>query len=317
MQEAGTEGEMDVEIEIAVRFFLILEMLFFSVPFAILRYLPFRDELRISRRHFWILYSIIVLLRASYLFWASWPEMMTLKERHDAYLVSLLAFNLLFFLAIRTFWKQLFVYCIILVYGAGISYLPMYLFGEMSQVTSLGAHLLLCLCVIAEYIVTWRFMYNWLLLECKTFLQYGTKSFWRYFWLLPFTFVLLTVLFGMETNGENTMNGYVVLCSLLANLGLVAAIKGMKRSMECLRDNSILRENIGAVTHLYHVQMERHRVSEGLVRSMRHLRHDMHHFSTEFLRHLEEGDWGSFRESIEKCRQSLIRQDSAGEGKHV
>lgn len=142
-------------MEIALRLLMIVEVLLYSVPFAILRYLPFQDELRISRRTFWFLYGSILALRAAYLFWAVWPEMLSLKERHNAYLVTLIAFNLLFFLAIRPFWRHLFVYCIILVYGAGISYLPMYLFGEISGLTSLGAHLMLCICILAEYLVTW------------------------------------------------------------------------------------------------------------------------------------------------------------------
>lgn len=281
-----------------------LAILLSTVPMALLRFWPFRKDVRIPVWAFWSIYAVILLSELVWMNTANWPEPLGFAGRQRGYLAFMLLYTMLFFLAIRRFWQQVFVFGILCVYGAPVLILPPLLGNHFSLGQTV--YLMNCLVMTAEYLLTWRWMQRFLEDGLTSLYRMGTPMFWRLAWLLPFGFFVVEITFSVEHVSGNLVNPVSLILCYLGAAGLLSGIRSMQRCIDCLQENRILAQNIGEASQLYELQLNRCRQLAEAARSSRKLRHDLRHFAMELENHLLHADWSGFRKSLRLYRQKLF-----------
>ncbi len=285
------------------RFFYCLNILLTTVPLAVLRYFPFQKEMRIPLRIFWGIYAALIGAELFYMNWVAWPEAISFAARQRAYLVFMVFISLLFFSCIRHFWQQLFVFCILALYGVAIFYLPPMLGNQ--YLLWLPKYSLSCLVMFLEYVLTWRRMKRFLMEDFQPFYLYGTHTFWRVAWILPCTFFVIELIFSVEQTEGDQMRLPTLFNCYLGWIGLMAGIRTMLHCTNSLQGNRVLSENIDDAKSLYQLQLDKCQALAAGFRKARQLRHDLRHFAMELERHVELQDWAALGEDLQRYEQRL------------
>lgn len=295
------------------RLVYILEIILANVPVGLLRYYAFRHELRVPAKVFWAGFIALILMRIAYLNLANWPDMVTIDERQRAYLFSAVFMNLFFFSVIRPFWRHLFVFGVLVLYATVLLYPFAYLTSNEWLGQGFGAHAVGCGVLAAEILLTWKVMMQWVTDGVTLFFRYGTETFWRYFWLLPFLFTFSVVLFGVETARDNQIHPAVVAASLAGSLGLIAAFRFMRHGMEYLHENHVMEENLGMAESLCRVRLEKVRLAAAGLCRARRLQQEFGRCSTACVRHAENEDWDALQAELQNGREALKSCSGSGE----
>ena len=217
-------------------------------------------------------------------------------------------FTLLFFLGIRRFWQQLFVFCVLCVYGMAVLYLAP-LIGN-NYFLWMPGYSVGCIIILLEYALTWRWMQRFLEQDFASLYASGSARFWHMAWLMPFIFFVVDIVFSLEYTSGNFIRPASLIICYIACIGLVAGIRAMQRCVFWLQENRILEQNIGEMRKLYELQLVRCQEKTEEARQARQLRHDLRHFAMELEQYVQKQDWPAFTVALGEYQQRLdeVRQ---------
>ena len=298
------------------RLFYNLNIFLTTLPLAMLRFWPFRRDTRIPVRCFWGIYGLILSGELFCMNFWSWPEPIAFELRQRLYLLFVVLFTLLFFLGIRRFWQQLFVFCVLSVYGMAVLYLAP-LIGN-KYFLWMPAYSVSCIIMVVEYALTWRWMQRFLERDFASLYASGSSRFWHMAWLLPFVFFVVDMVFSLEHTSGNFIRPVSLLICYIGCIGLWAGIRTMQRCVFWLQENRILEQNIGEARKLYELQLARCQEKTEEARQARRLRHDLRHFAMELEQYVHKKDWSAFSAALGQYQQRLDegRRHFHQEGEH-
>jgi len=285
------------------RIYYTAAMVLSTVPLATLRYWPFRRDTRLPVWAFWSIYTVILLLELVWMSAANWPEPLAFELRQRSYLGFMLLFSLLFFIGIRRFWQQLFVFGVLCVYGAPVLILPPLLGNQL--LPGLPDYSGNCLVLLLEFVLTWRWMRRFLTETLAPFYIWGTKSFWRMAWLLPFGFFTVEIIFSVEHSTGNVMKPVSLIICYIGALGMFTSLHFMQGILSRLQENRILEQNIGEAQRLYQLQLASCQRLAQEARESRRMRHDLRHIALELENQLNNKDWPAFSQALEAYTKRL------------
>ena len=285
------------------RFFYNLYVVLMMVPLAVLRFLPFRRQLRISSWIFWGVYALMLAVELVVFNLYAWPQLLTLEMLQHIYTSFLLFFFFWFLICIRCFWQQLFIYFVMAVYGLGLFSLHSWVYELIGDAIPL--YILRCAVLCLGYLLTWNWMRRLFLEGFQPFYEYATKRFWHTAWLLPLSFCVVEAILTFQYTHGDTQSPGVVFCRYLACIGLWAGLVSMRRLIHCLQDNRILEQNACAVRKLYEERRVRCQLLSDEFRQARRLRHDLRHFSIELEHYLEDENWEGFQQALKRYQERL------------
>ncbi|MCR5084019.1 MAG: hypothetical protein K6A65_00765 [Succinivibrionaceae bacterium] len=290
---------------------LNLVMLIFTVPFHYLRYRIFSDSLRIGKG--WLLLCYLLVLLGKTFFFnlelqdgapPSW------NERNRFYLLSMLAFNLLFFVAIRPFWHHVFVLGLFLGLSAPYILVPSYVCTSLLSGNYLLGNLMIGIMALLLMLASFRPLERWIKGCLATFDLDERPRFWRVFSILPFCFLAFEVCLVLGTTSDDSGHSLIsALSSLAGALGLISAVEFLKGQMRVLRANRLLRDNLALADQIFHLRLRQFSEIRRQQRVTRKLRHDFKHFSMIVAHHLARLDWAALAEDCREYRAGIARQD--------
>lgn len=292
-------------MELEVRLVYILEILLANVPANLLRFYAFRRELRMPGKFVLGGFALLILAKVVYLNYANWPYEVGIGDRQRLFMTSTVALNVFFFIAIRPFWRHVFVVGVLSVYSMMVLYPPSWLVGSAWLGGGLPAHVAGCSLMLAGVGLSWGFMKRWVTEGVVPFFQNSTENFLRYFWIMPFLFVFSVVLFSLGTAGSNRLDGAVVVASLAGGLGMVAAFRFMKRGIVGIRANHIFEANRALMSELRKVRRERLRAAAAAFARERRMQQIFGKDCNLMLEQAEKGEWQALAEAVQACRSSL------------
>ena len=295
------------------RVFYTLSIALATFPLATLRFAPFRRDLRIPMPVFWGIYTVFLIGELTFFNLYAWPFDAGLEMKQKIYFVYMILYSLLFFLGIRRFLQQVFVFFVLAVYGMMVFSIPVIV--EKATGLEWAYYVQSCLSVLIVYALTWRWMYRILVYSFQPLYRSGTRRFWHYAWLLPASFFIVEVVLVIAyTHGDWQANTSLV-ARIITPLGVWAGARSMFSCLEWLQGNKILMGNLKEARGVYESWKESCLELSGGIKQMQRLHHDLRHYSVELEHLLDQEDWAGYREAIGRYRIRLLEWGEQ-EGKH-
>lgn len=248
------------------------------VPFSFLRYYPFLKNLRFSLRTVCLLYASILLLEllgmALMRHYGHWSS-----EIYGIYrLIFAIGFAALSFFLIQTaFFKQFFVYTMMITYAV-------FVYGNAHFFEFLGIlyweeapDLLIANIVIAlQLLLTGPFVFRFLKNRVVPLLTLDSPV-WKYIWTLPSMFVAGSFLFGSELKADVIWNWRYLAYRTIASVVVMISYYILVKIMEQTRQNTVLQEKIRTSQEVLEMQRQHYQLLTNRIQEARAIRHDFHH----------------------------------------
>lgn len=259
-----------------------MEMVFYTfcafLPIHLLAYLPFLDILRFGKR--WMVLTVVGNLLAHLLgtFWAVQAGRMDLLTVVGMAMVPLsLA---LYFLNIRLSpGKLLFTYMLLVNYQIIAMGFSAFLADTLLHAPVRGWESgLFCLLI---FILAWRPMYRLFRYAADQVYRIDAPRLWRVIWLLPAVMSAMVFVLSGGPDAQSAQSWRFLFSRIGLLVCVVLVYRVLVSSLEGIRKQAILQEQLNFETHLLQMQMEEQSKHSCLMmeheEQLRRQRHDLRH----------------------------------------
>ncbi len=287
------------------------------VPFSILRYYPFLKNLRLPLRTVCMLYATILILELAgmgllrhYGLWSS--------EIYGIYrLLFAIGFAALSFFLIQTaFFKQFFVYTMMVTYAV-------FVYGNAHFFEFLGIIyweeapdlLIANIVIVLQLLLTGPFVFRFLKNRVVPLLTLDSPV-WKYIWTLPSMFVAGSFLFGSELKAEVIWNWRYLTYRIIAGIVVMISYYILVKIMEQTRQNTVLQEKIRTSREVLEMQRQHYQQLTNRIQEARAIRHDFHHHLLAMQAYLDSKQYEQLTDYLSQYAREFSSPSQAPLCKH-
>lgn len=285
----------------------------FIAPFAIIRYYPFRDKLRISVKSLLLLYAVLIVTQASLFCFAArqpyWDLSMTQR-----YQLSFSMFNsiLSFFLIREKLMKQIFVWGIAFSLAGFImtsaNFAEYLLFMKFSA--SVPYYFFANIAAVLQIAVIFPFAFKLIAQNLGPALQIASGKSWHVVWII---FILLysgafLATGGLEFERSDTLSDYFVRIFCFGSI--IGSSFIFFVSLNQTAENVRLTEKASQSVRQLALEREYYQAIVAHIDETKAARHDLRHHLALIQGYLSAGDNQKLKEYIGQYQQT-VAEDSA------
>ncbi|WP_050635958.1 sensor histidine kinase [Candidatus Stoquefichus sp. SB1] len=278
------------------------------IPFAIPRYLMFKDKLRIPFRYVMILITAVATLNSLtfYLINTGGYEMAMQWTTTMRYCFMLVNLTLSFVLIRESFPKLMFTYLLLFswsffVYG-NANYIESKFFWDFSDQ---HPYLIYNIVRIVVYLVTCPFMFRFFKHTIADAMKIQDDAMWRHLWKIP----LFSALFGMLYCFNDDIYAYAtwqfIVSRYLMLLGTCYVSYVALKVLEISMKKTQLEESLKYADQSIQTQKKQYDILAKHMDDMRKAKHDLHHHLMLVNSYIEKDDKEGLKNYIDLYRSEL------------
>ncbi len=295
---------------------VIVYLFLYNVPFAFLRYYPFLNKLRLSRKRCFCIYGSVFLFQIGmFLLYKDELHNMLLLQGFRVKFVFI--YLLLSFLLIReNIGKHFFVYLMMFTYSAIVGNTANIIEVLAEQHHSLPPYFITDLAIVLQLLLTYPLVYRFIKRKLMPLLAMKDTNVWNYIWVIPFTVLIIAVIFGVEISKENLMDWRYYLTRCVLGISFFSIYFILIKVMEETDKNATLQEHVRMTDRLLNAQANHYKALTEHIETARMARHDLRHHILALQTYLQRGQYGQLEEYLKKYEDRLLTSEQPSLSRH-
>lgn len=289
---------------------VVLYLILYNIPFAILRYYPFVNKLRIPLKQFLGIYVAIVLLQIITFFCLYARNFANLQLSQDFRIKYIFIFLLLSLVVIKeNIFKHFFVYLMMLTYSAIVCDTAYIVEALASYYFDTPTYFITNMAILLQLLLSYPYVFRFFKRRFIPILEMKNNGIWNYIWIIPMIFIIFAMLFGIGLSKETLMNWrhYMVRC--LVGLSFFSIYFILIKIMEQTNQNATLSENIRMTNKLLTVQSNHYKMLTDNIDKAKAARHDLRHHILVLQSYLHNKQLSRMEEYLSQYQVRLSASD--------
>lgn len=287
---------------------LIFIYIFLDVlPFTIPRYYPFLDKLALPVKWLaFLLISITIVEAFGFIYLINQPWCMEIYLLIYRYIFIFLYAVLSFIIIKDSFPKVMFIYLLMLSYGAFIlgnshfieaRFFPLlseqypYLVNNITKITLLAI----------TYPILFYFLENYF----KKVMNVINSDIWKYIWIIPLIFCAIMAIYSPNSSRESTAEINFILLRYLNLIGAFFISFILLKTLKQTEINTRLEENIKYKKNQLNMQKEQYLMLHNNIEETKKARHDLRHHISLIQTFLKDKEYEKLQNYIDSYQNSL------------
>lgn len=292
--------------------FSVLYMLVHLGPFALLRYYPFRSQLRITARQLTAVYATLICIQAAaYVYLVEqpfWNETLTQLYRMSC----MVFFAVLSFLLVReNFFKQLYIW--LLTFAVAGVFWTNALFVEARFFSHISADLphavSVCL-VLLQIALTFPTILRLIDRRLIPVLRSAEGDIWNIIWPVPVLILGGTYFATWELKLTVVSSLFYLIIRLLCFTCMIFYSLIVAETLRKTAENAELRENVMMTDRQLLLERDHYQMLKEHIEVTRRNHHDLRHHLSVFRRHIEGGELQKLREYLDQLERTIPPETS-------
>jgi len=262
------------------------------MPYAVLVFVPFMDNLRISKRSFYVLISAFFLVNEAIIMLVFIPANY-MGIIIQIYLICfLLAYLLLYFIAVRAkFYILLYVFFLVATYSfinVGLrNYIEIVFFHDTYYNLFTHENLIIN-CVLL--CVTYPFIFRFLRKKITHAVNEIQLTAWKYLWIIPAMFFAVIFIYTGTYETEYIKNWQYVTMLIVMGLGSFLVFYVSVRMLEQTDKNTKVTQKMTIVERQLELQSEQYSMLRNHITETKTARHDLRHHLSLLQSYIDAGE---------------------------
>ncbi len=298
--------------DLSVVFYLFI----YNVPFAFLRYYPFFDKLRFPLVRCCCIYASVFLFQLISFF-------IYREELHNMLLLQGFRVKFGFVYLLLSFWlikekpgKHFFVYLMMFTYSAIVGNTANIIEVLLEPHFALPPYFITDVVIVIQLLLTYPLIYRFIRRKLMPLLAMKETKVWNYIWIIPFTVLIIAVIFGVEISKENLMDWRYYLTRCILGISFFSIYFILIKVMEETDKNATLHEHIRMTDRLLGAQANHYKALTEHIESARMARHDLRHHILVLQTYLQHGQYEQLETYLKKYEVQLQTSEQPALSRH-
>ena len=277
------------------------------LPFTIPRYYLFLDKLAIPVKYLaFLLISITIVEAFGFIYLINQPWCMEIYLLIYRYIFVFLYAVLSFIIIKDSFPKVMFIYLLMLSYGAFIlgnaHFIEARFFPLLSEQYP---YLVNNITKIALLVITYPILFYFLENYFKKVMNVVNSDIWKYIWIIPLIFCTITAIYSPNSSRESAAEINFILLRYLNLIGAFFISFVLLKTLKQTELNTRLEENIKYKKNQLNMQKEQYLIISHNIEETKKARHDLRHHICLIQTFLKDKEYEKLKDYIAIYENSL------------
>ena len=273
------------------------------VPFLILAFFPFYQQLRMPAWAVVLLCAVSQFLQSAFYLYLTYHHQ---SLRPTDYVFPFFCFIIYFGCITADFWKLLYLYLFVfdyIIFVRGIAFFLEACFNRDPNWDFYSLHTMLLIMMV--FIVSLPFALRFLMKTKDRVFEVDNPSFWKKIWLLPFASTMLIWIYTPSVTWKLVFSFGWVLSRLFLLLSMLIAYSVTLDAMDTIRHQIELSEQTARQEMMLAMQQTQYQQLTRHIASTREARHDLRQHLNIIDQYLQNGDQEALKDYISQYRKYL------------